>query len=145
MNREIAEALADALASVATAVGNNLVVESRLVITPAAPTIDIYPADPFQDGDATGFGGGRHIHWTVRARVHTIEHEGAQDVLLDLMESSGSTSVEDALIADQTLGGLVESLGVDGPSGFIQFIDQAGITQTLGVSWRVEILTREPS
>jgi hypothetical protein len=137
---EIAAALADALAAVATHVGNNLVVEPWFIVNPAAPTIDIYPGDPFEEG--LGFGDTRQLFWTVRARVHTVEHVGAQSVLLSLMEPFGNTSVEDALISDQTLGGVVDSLGIEGPTAYTQFIDQAGVTQQLGVSWRVSVLTK---
>jgi len=137
---EIAEAIADQLADVATQVGNNLVVEPWFIINPAAPTIDIYPGDPFEEG--LGFGDNRQLFWTVRARVHTVEHVGAQSVLLALMEPSGDTSVEAALIGDQTLGGVVDTLGIEGPTAYTQFIDQAGVDQMLGVSWRVSVLTK---
>lgn len=140
---EIAQAIADALESVADAVetdGDHLVVEPWFVLTPAAPTIDIYPGDPFEEG--LGFGDDRSLFWTVRARVHTIEHVGAQSVLLALMEPTGDTSVEDALLSDQTLGGAVDTLGIEGPTAYTVFIDQAGVFQNLGVSWRVQTLTK---
>ncbi len=141
MLEEIASALAEALEAVATAVGNNLVVQPWFVLVPAAPTIDIYPGDPFQEG--LGFGDDRQLFWTVRARVHTVEHLGSQSVLLSLMEPTGETSVEAALIDDQTLGGVVDSLGIEGPTAYTQYVDQAGVTQQLGVSWRVSTLTKE--
>lgn len=141
MLEEIAAALADALADVATQVGENLVVQPFFIVNPAAPTIDIYPADPFEAG--LGFGESRQLFWAVRARVHTPDNLGAQSVLLSLMEPVGDTSVEAALTVDQTLGDVVESLGVDGPTGYTTFIDQVGVTQQLGVSWRVTVLTKE--
>lgn len=143
MLSDIAQALAGALSSVADAVeldGDHLLVSPWFVVNPAGPTIDIYPADPFED--ALGFGESRQLFWTVRARVHTIEHVGAQSVLLSLMEATGDTSVESALEDDVTLGDVVDSLSVDGLTGYVQFVDQAGVLQSLGVSWRVQVLTK---
>jgi hypothetical protein len=143
LNREIAQALADALAPTASAIETNgdvLLVEPWFVLVPAGPTIDIYPGDPFEEG--LGFGDERSLFWTVRVRVHTIEHQGAQSVLLDLMEPFGATSVEEALLADLTLGGLVDTLGIEGPTAYTTFVDQAGVFQNLGVSWRVQVMTK---
>lgn len=140
---EIAQALADAIQPAADAVttdGTNVVVSPWFVLVPAAPTIDIYPGDPFEEG--LGFGDERSLFWTVRARVHTIEHVGAQSVLLALMEPAGDTSVEAALYADRTLDGLVDDLVTEGPTAYTVFIDQAGVLQNLGVSWRVQVLTK---
>ena len=139
MNEDIAAAIAAALAPVAATVGESLVVEPWFVLNPAAPTIEIYPGDPFSED--LGFGDGASLFWTVRARIHTVEHLGAQSVLLALMEPSGDTSVEAALTADQTLGGVVGSLGVEGPSAYTEFFDQASQTRLLGVTWRVQVLT----
>lgn len=143
-NGDVAAALAEALQPVADEVGQNLVVEPWFILKIAAPTIDIYPADPFTTG--LGFGYDRQQYWVIRARIHTIEHLGAQSVLLQLMEPWGDTSVIEALIADQTLNGNVQSVGdVEGPTGYTEIIDIVNSTRYLGVTWRVTVITLEPS
>lgn len=143
MLEEIAAALADALEDAATAVGNNCVVEPWYVPVPAAPTIDIYPGEPFTED--LGFGPDVALFWTVRARIHTLDHLGAQSILLALMEPAGNTSVREALEADDTLGGVVGSLHVEGPSAYTEFVDVAESQRHLGVTWRVQVLTEDAS
>lgn len=143
LNRAAAAAIAAALQPVCDAVGENLVVEPWHILKIAAPTLDVYPGDPFNEG--LGFGSDRRQIWTVRARLHTVEMVGAQGVLLDLMEPFGDTSVEEALVTDQTLGGAVQTLGVEGPSAYTEFIDLVNATRYLGVTWRVTVFSLEPS
>ena len=110
-----------------------------LNINPTPPSIDIYPGDPFQQG--LGFGPDRSLFFTVRARVSTADQEGGQQLLLELLEPDAG--VEDALVADQTLGGVVSSLAVvaDGVSGIRQYItDTPTGGSLLGCEWRVQVL-----
>lgn len=140
---DVAAAIAAALDDVADAVGNNLVVEPWFVLSPAAPTIDIYPGD--QPDEDVGFGQDDWFVWEIRARVHTVEHFGAQGVLLALMEPWGDTSVRDALLSDQTLGGTVQTANLSHPSRYTVFVDQAGVSQQLGITWRLTTITLGPT
>jgi len=142
-NDTIAAGLADALDDVVSAVGENLVVQPWYVPLPAAPTIDIYPGDPFTED--LGFGLDATLFWTVRARIHTVDHQGAQGVLLALMEPWGDTSVREALLSDQTLNGVVQTLDLEGPSGYVEFVDVSSSTRHLGVTWRVRTIALGPT
>lgn len=121
-----------------------LQVNSRLVWNPTPPSIDIYPADPFMEGLAFGRGD-QEMFFTVRARVNTPDHEGAQDLLLAMMDPQQDLSVAAAITAAgtaapaKTLGGLVENVTVDGPSDFGVFVDPNG-SALLGCTWRVRVL-----
>lgn len=102
--------------------------------SPTPPSIDIYPADPFQEGAGYGVEDKR-VWWTVRARVSTADPTAASETLLRLLDVHDPASVEVALalIADcpavvDTLNGLV--------SGFTRFADDQS-SDLLGCQWRV--------
>ena len=134
---KIAEGMAAAVETLAAEI-DNLQVSSYLLLHPTPPAVDIYPGDPFQDGD--GFGAGNNsLFFTVRARTTTADHQGGQGVLYQLLEPD--SGVQDALESDQTLGGLVDTLAVtpEGISGFRVYADSGGDGQFLGCEWRVEV------
>jgi hypothetical protein len=137
---EIVQGLADALEGVRTAV-EGLQVYPYLNPNPTPPSIDIYPADPFQD--AEGFSPAKRLFFTVRARASSADTEtSGQLVLLQLLEPTGPTSVEEALCWNG-LGGLVESVTVaaESPSGYRVYPDPGGGPSLVGVEWRLEVLT----
>lgn len=137
--RDIMDALAAQIAANLSAV-DGLQVHARLLWNPTPPAIDIYPGTPFQEGIAMRE---KALYFTVRARVNTPDHEGAQDLLLDLMDPDSANSVEDAIRVDPTLGGVVEYAAVasDSPSEFGAFTDPGGEGFTLiGCTWRVQVL-----
>jgi hypothetical protein len=109
---------------------------------PTPPSIDIYPGDPFETG--TDFGGGSQLLFVVRARATTADHESGQRCLLRLLDRSDAASVEEALTKDQTLGGVVDSLGIaeNGVSGYTVYLDDVtGGGRLIGCEWRVEVYT----
>lgn len=109
------------------------------------PTIDIYPGDPFQDGLAFGSRGGASMFFTVRARVTTADSVAGQQLLYEMLEPE--TGVGAALTADQTLGGVVDSLyigedGNPGVSGLREYVEDTAVNgRLLGCEWRARILT----
>jgi hypothetical protein len=115
-----------------------LQVHGRLVVNPTPPAVDIYPADPFQQAFTMGT---REFFFNVRARVSTAENEGGQDLLLSMMDPEAATSMSAAILSDRTLGGKVDNLKVDGPSGFGVFPVPASSSGAalLGCTWQVEI------
>ncbi len=122
----------------ATPAVEDLAVNPMLVWNPTPPAIDIYPADPFQE--AIGFGNGNNsMAFTVRARVNTPDNEGAQELLLSLMDPVAVTSVAAAVNADKTLGGTVDTLLVEGPSDYGAFFDPGGRGALLGTTWKVTV------
>lgn len=109
---------------------------------PTPPSIDIYPGDPFQVG--SDFGGGAELFFTVRARTTTADHASGQQCLLRLLDRSDPASVEEALTADQTLGGVVDAVGIDieggGVSGFTEYLDDTFTGgRLIGCQWRVRV------
>ena len=99
---------------------------------PTPPSIDIWPADPFQVGAAFGVQE-KLVAWNVRARVQTGDGEAASRLLLQLLDTSLPTSVEAALATADAV------VGNDGTvSGFVRFTDDP-VGDLLSVTWRVEM------
>ena len=118
---------------------DGLQVVPRIMWNPTPPAIDIYPAVPFQDEDAMG--GSKEIFLLVRARVNTPDHDGAQEILLGMMDPASADSLEAAIRSDRTLGGVVQYAHVmpDSPSDFGAFVDPGG-NALLGATWRIRVL-----
>jgi hypothetical protein len=137
------DAMASRIQSELSGTANPLIellqVEPRYVFNPTPPTIDIYPADPFTE--SIGYGPGNdQFTFTVRARVSTAEHEGGQDLLLSMMDPRATTSLSGAIEEDGTLGGVVESLNVTGPTGFGLFPSSGPEGTLLGTTWTVTVI-----
>jgi hypothetical protein len=99
---------------------------------PSPPSIDIWPADPFQEG--AGFGvGEKKVAWNVRARVGLADPEAGSRLLLRLLDCEDPASVEAALAV-----GANAVVGADGQvSGFVRFTDD--VFDLLATQWRVEM------
>jgi hypothetical protein len=129
-------------AIIVDALGENVdQVVPRLNLNPSGLSIDIYPGDPSRDTAAAGLGevSGAWI-FTVRARVDLGDPDASQDALLRLMddEEADELSVALALMDDQTLNGFATSVNVEGPSGYIAYVDSPG--NMVGIEWRVTVL-----
>jgi hypothetical protein len=135
---EIQDALAAQLATELATI-DGIQTRGRVVWNPTPPCVDIYPAEPYQEPFGMGVGNNT-TYLTVRARVNTPDHEGAQDLLLQMMDMTGAYSVEQAIEADKTLGGVVgQVLVLSGPSEFGAFVDPGG-SALLGCTWRVQVI-----
>jgi hypothetical protein len=139
---EIVEAMATALAPIGTTI-DGLQVLPYLNGNPTPPSIDIYPGTPFQTG--SGFGDDdQELFFTVRARTTFADSVAGQQGLYRLLDPSGPESVQHHLEADQTLGGIVQTLAVveEGVTGFTEYVED---TQTggrlVGCEWRVRVIT----
>jgi len=132
---EIADALADALSDLTGT--EDIEVASRMVFSPGQAQIDIYPADPAEE-DVT-FGPESRTHWwTIRMRTATADGESVQDFLLASRAPAGDGSVREALLTDPTLGGLVDNIQIQGPSGYRFYSDPSGsATRYVGQEWKV--------
>jgi hypothetical protein len=135
--QQIAGQIQSTLAGTVDPLIEGLQVNPLLTWNATPPAIDIYPADPFQEGIAFGHGK-NEITFVVRARVNTPDQDSSQELLLEMMDPEGERSVALAILADQTLGGKVETLGVEGPSDFGVFQDP-GQSATLGCTWKVVV------
>ena len=121
--------------------GVDLQVEPTLVPNPTPPCIDIYPATPF--AEPLGYGRSAYaLSFVVRARVSTADNEGGQELLLALMDPRADTSIDQAIAADDTLGGSVEMVAVEpeSPSGFQAYLDAGSQGELLGCQWQVRIV-----
>lgn len=133
----LATQLQEELAGTANPLIPGLTVDSRMATNPTPPYIDIYPGSPFVEG--MGFGpGNKEYYFTVRARVDPLDHEGQQDLLDTMMDTTSATSVEQALYADRSLGGAATMASVEGPTEYGMFgrPEEA----LLGCTWRVRVI-----
>lgn len=137
---EIMRALASQIDGVLAPLLPTLQVVGGMMWSPTPPCIDIYPDDPFEE--LIAFNGAKTLHLIIRARVDTPDRAGAQELLLSMMDSSLPTSVEGAILSDDTIGGRVSQVAVDtGPSDYGAFADPAG-SALLGSTWRVQVVTK---
>lgn len=105
---------------------------------PTPPSIDVYPADPFQE--AFRMRGDMDMRFIVRARVHTADEEAGQKVLMAMMNSSGDNSMGQAIMQDKTLGGKCGGLGIEEVGGFQLMVDVGGEGSYLGALWTVRVV-----
>jgi|SRR5215471_6359136 len=101
---------------------------------PTPPSLDVYPGDPFQTFAA--FGGSFQIFFTVRARVSTADSEAGQKLLLRLLDTGDTASVERVLSANDFV------VVPEGVSGFREYYEDAATNgRLLGCEWRVSAYT----
>lgn len=137
--QKLADQIEGVIGGTSSPVVENLQVAPLLMWNPSPPVIDMYPGDPFQEQIGMS-AGNRALYLTVRARVDTPDREGAQELLLAMMDPQGSASVEQAILSDTTLGGAVSDMAVDGPTNFGAFDDPGGGGRHLGCTWQVQVL-----
>lgn len=134
---EVANKIRDAIAPTVP----DIQVEPRRNINPTAPSIDIYPGEPFRDDEGQGFGEvAGAIHLTVRARVSTVDYEANYDFLIELMDEESDTGIANILMDDQTLNGMASSVRVDLHSGIGFYEDVPGKGALPGCHWPVTVL-----
>ncbi len=139
--QEIQDALADQIRTVISDDVDGVQVEPRMVLIPAAVCIDVYPGTPFYI--QIGYGHTEvEVRYTIRARVNTAENEGAQGLLLDLLDPRSSASIVAAVAANKTLTGKVDRvyLEEEGASGFQIFQDAGGQGNYMGVQWNMRVV-----
>lgn len=115
-------------------------VEDSMWINPSTPAIDIYPAEDF--ATYIGYGADNvEYNFVVRARVHTADSEGGQELLLSMMDRRSSTSVALAILSSPTLGGAVENVDIIEETGFGLFPYPADPEsgQLIGATWTVRV------
>jgi hypothetical protein len=137
------DSLANQITPILSGTANPLIpqlqIEPRMVWNPTPPAIDMYPAAPFQEQIGMGRGN-NELFITVRARVNTPDHEGAQDLLLAMMDPSAATSVAKAITSDTTLSGTVDYVLAEPPTDFGAYTDPGGSGALLGCTWRVRVM-----
>lgn len=139
MADQLNEELSIGTAGTASPLINDLQITGLMNINPTPPSIDVYPADPFQEGLTFGKAN-NELSLTVRARVMTDDHDAGQKLLLSMMDPQATTSVARAITSDRTLGSKVQGLGVAGPSGFGIYLDAGGEGNYLGCTWTVRVM-----
>jgi len=97
---------------------------------PTPPSIDVYPADPFEFGAGFGLTSNR-TYFVVRARVSMADSQAGSYLLLRLLDPEDTASVENALAP---INCVVDNTG--GISGFRRYSEDLAET-LLGCEWRV--------
>jgi hypothetical protein len=137
----IKAALADQIREAVGVEFDEIQVEPFLVWRPTPPTIDVYPASPYQS--ALAFGAARienELRFTVRARIGTPDHLAAQAALDELCDPVGDASVALAIEADPTLGGAcAQAIVTEGPSEWGVFPATDGAGDLMGATWTVTV------
>lgn len=137
---EVVEAMIEALEPLTDEV-DGLQLSPFMLANPTPPAVDVYPGTPFQT--SSGFGDDAEVFFTVRARTTTADHVAGQRSLYRLLDKNDAASVQMALEADQTLGGVVQSLAVvdESVTGFTEYLDDAPTASRLiGCEWRVGVI-----
>jgi len=136
---QINNSLSVGTAGTAVPVIDDLQITPLLNIDPTPPSVDVYPADPFQEGIAFG-NANNDLRLSVRARVTTADHDAGQSLLLSMMDPTAATSLAKAIGADRQLGTACSSLTVEGPTGFGVYTDAGGQGSLLGAVWTVRVI-----
>lgn len=119
------------------AVLNGVQISPYVTSSPTLPVIWIRPApDEHAEFHQTMHNGLEWWHLIVEAYVGTPSDIGAQMKLDELVESSGPTSVKAAIEADETLGGVAQTLQVERATGYGEYGRPDGTT-ALGAKWNV--------
>ena len=139
---EIMDEMADQLRGVIDDVTDvDVQVEGRMVLDPTPPCVDIFPADPSDDGTLAAMGeldGGELL--TIRARVSTADNYAGQELLLAFMDDEDPLSIRLALQDDTSLNGLANDVVVRSRSGYVLVPDPGGEGALLGCLWNVVVL-----
>lgn len=135
---DIMGAIADQIEAALSPSVPGVQVDPKLNFNPTPPCIDVYPADPFMEQTAMPVAS-QEVTFVIRARVTTADHEAGQDLLLDLLDPRGSSSLAAALAADSTFSGAVADSAVDSPSGYIVYESPGGSGALLGSEWRLRV------
>ena len=137
---DIVQAIAEALQPL-TAEISGLQISPYINGLPTPPTIDVYP-DPGQFLERSAYGiGSWEAVFVVRARVSTTDQYSGPQLLLALMDPRDTpTSLIVTLTADRSLGGVVQDVNVEFPTGFGALSDPASEQPLLGCTWQVRVV-----
>jgi hypothetical protein len=137
---DVVQAIADALEPLTLEIPG-LQIDPYINGLPTPPTIDVYP-DPgtFLERSAMGVGSWEAV-FVVRARVSTADQYAGQQLLLALMDPRDTpTSLIVTLTRDVTLGGTVQYVAVEFPTGYGPLADPASEQPLLGCVWRARVV-----
>lgn len=138
---ELMDAIAGQLQDELTASYPTLQVAPLMNFAPTPPSIDVYPADPFQEPAAYGTRN-RHGFFIVRARVVPTDYDNGQTILVRLMDYDGAGSVLQALAGDWSFGGACQDATCEtqtGPAIYPDPFGQGG-ESLLGAEWRLRVI-----
>jgi hypothetical protein len=80
------------------------------------------------------------VFWIIRARVTTADEPAGQDLLYAMMDPRNLESLVQALLYDDTLGGLVDSLTVEPPADYGMWTSPGQTNGLLGCTWRAAVI-----
>ena len=133
--QEMPDAMATNLAPLATLIDGLQI--CAFINGPATPpSIDMWPADPFQEG--AGFGTKEiRCWWRVRARVATSDLEQASRLLYRMLDTTDPASVEAAL----AVGGLATIDDRHGNVSGLRTYSDDPARDMIGCEWTVGVWT----
>ena len=138
---EVMNEMADLVRAAVAGNGVDVQVEPRRVLNPTPPTVDIYVGDPAKGFDAAGFGdmAGEDIY-TVRLRVGITDYEENHELLYDFMDEESPLCVPMAILQEDTLNGLVNSIDITSFSGELLFPNLEGTMVHIGCQWGFQVI-----
>lgn len=112
-------------------------VSPRMTSNPTLPAIQVFPdAVDYHQAMADGFTGWQMI---VQVLVGLVDGAGAQDLLDELIEPTGTRSIKAILESNPRLGGVVDDLIVMDCTGYRVYPRPQG-EPVLGAEWHVRVL-----
>jgi len=78
--------------------------------------------------------------FTLRVMIGNVGDIGPQNLLDELLEPTGTTSMKAAVEQDNTLAGLVYDLSVTDCTGYRQYVPTPGSAPVMGADWTLRIL-----
>lgn len=103
--------------------------------SPASPAAAVIP----RSREIITFDGGARFRFEVWVYVNPSDLNRAQTQIDDYLSDSGANSIEAAIEADPSLGGVAESTSVLGWAQYARLVDLAG-GQLLGAQIDIEVL-----
>lgn len=137
------DAMADTIRTAIDGIDFEIQVEPWLVLNPSPITVDMFPSSTPTFADSQGYGEVEPIgkFFTVRARTNTPDQDGVRDAILSLMDVEDEHSVEAALEADQTLGGLSTQVVVVDRTGLLPYPALDGLGGYVGCEWTTLVMS----
>lgn len=118
-------------------------VSPYILANPTLPHAYLFPAsidyDVAPGGATMGSRGGDTWTFTLRVLIGEVTDIGSQQLLDQLLEPFGATSMKAAVESDYTLGGVVYDIHADTCSGYRQYQPTPGAAPVIGAEWTLQV------
>jgi hypothetical protein len=113
-------------------------VSPYILSTPTLPAVFVFPGPVTYD--LAMHRGADNTEFTVRAMVGPYGDIAAQQLMDQLLEPSGATSMKAAIEQDNTLGGLVYDVSATDCTGLRMYQPTPASSPVMGADWTLRIL-----